>query len=332
VSVDVAIVGAGVVGAATAHALVREGAEVVVYEQFRLGHERGASHGRSRIFRLAYADPAWVALAAEALRGWRALEAEAGEPLLELSGLLELVERLEDSSAATLSACGVPWEELGPAEVARRFPLCLPPGQRAVLQPEAGIVNADRALRAFMRGVRVEEGQRIRSLDELDSRVVVVTAGAWARPLLADAGIDLPVRVTRETVAYFQLEDERPVPAVVDFKPNTQGHDVYALADPLHGLKVGVHFGGPAADPDGEGLPEPVLVERMSSWVAERFPGASPEPVALDTCLYTATVDESFVLERHGRVIVGSACSGHGFKFAPAVGSRLAGLALEALG
>ena len=107
-----AVVGAGVMGLATARALARAGHEVVVHERFGPGHERGSSHGRSRIFRLAYAEPEWVRLAQEALAGWRELEAECGERLLELTGLLEVVERLEESSSAGLDAAGVPWERL----------------------------------------------------------------------------------------------------------------------------------------------------------------------------------------------------------------------------
>src|SRR3954449_100025 len=96
---DVAIIGAGIMGLATAHALKRAGRDVVVYEQFERGHSRGSSHGATRIFRLAYAEPAWVRLAQEALGGWRELERESGETLLELNGLLEVVDDVADSSA-----------------------------------------------------------------------------------------------------------------------------------------------------------------------------------------------------------------------------------------
>ena len=104
------------------------------------------------------------------------------------------------------------------------------------------------------------------------------------------------------------------------------GEGMYALRDPLHGLKAGVHIAGPVADPDDAGEPDPALVDATVDWVRERFPEAGPA-VASETCLYTSTPDRSFVLERHGRIVVGSACSGHGFKFAPAVGTRLAALA-----
>jgi sarcosine oxidase len=104
---------------------------------------------------------------------------------------------------------------------------------------------------------------------------------------------------------------------------------MYSLHDPVHGLKAGAHHAGPEADPDTDTPPDPAIVERVVSWVRERFPDVEPEPVETQTCLYTTTADEHFVLERRGRVVVGSACSGHGFKFAPAIGRRLAALALD---
>src|SRR4029077_17893738 len=96
---NVAVVGAGVMGLATAHVLSRAGYDVAVYEQFEPGHARGSSHGRSRIFRLAYSQPEWIRLAQEALAGWRELEAETEERLLEVNGLIEIVSDLRESSA-----------------------------------------------------------------------------------------------------------------------------------------------------------------------------------------------------------------------------------------
>jgi sarcosine oxidase len=273
-----------------------------------------------------------VRLGQEALLGWRALEAESGEQLLDLMGLVEIVDDLGDSSAAVLDECGVPWRLLSPDEAERRFALTLPTDAVALLQPDAGVIYADRALAAFLDGIEVETETRIGSLDDVPAEVVVVTAGSWAPGLLAEAGIALDVRVTRETVCYFRLDDPRPLPAVAKLRPGTHQHAVYALADPVYGVKLGCHNCGPEVDPDTAGEPEPRLVDELSRWAAAVFPGAGPEPEAAETCLYTSTADESFVLERHGRIVVGSACSGHGFKFAPAVGGRLATLALEALG
>src|SRR4051812_22208612 len=105
----VAVIGGGVMGLATAWALKRRGIEAVVYEQFEVGNPHGSSHGRSRIFRLAYAEDHYVRLAQEALALWRELEAETGETGLELAGLVEGVRTLEESTAHTLERCGVAW-------------------------------------------------------------------------------------------------------------------------------------------------------------------------------------------------------------------------------
>ena len=96
------------------------------------------------------------------------------------------------------------------------------------------------------------------------------------------------------------------------------------------GLKAGLHQSGPAVDPDEPGEPDAEIAERTAAWVERRFRGAGPA-VRTETCLYTTRPNDEFVLERQGRIVVGSPCSGHGFKFAPVVGERLAALALEAL-
>ncbi|HXY80794.1 MAG TPA: FAD-dependent oxidoreductase [Gaiellaceae bacterium] len=324
----VAVVGAGVMGCAAAWALAERGADVTVLEQFDLDHVRGSSHGRTRIVRLAYPAPHWVRLAAEAMAGWRELEAASGQQLLGLYGLVELVPGSGATSAAALEACDVEYRALDTAG-ARALGAVLPPGWAALFQPDAGIVRADLARRAFLdiatsRGARVETGHRVRAVDDVDADVVVVTAGPWATRLVAG----LPVRVTRETFAYYRREGPPP-PAIVDLSPETGGHAMYALYDPVHGLKAGAHGSGAEADPDEDGTPDPEIVDRISAWVGERLAGVEPVPAAAETCFYTSTVDEAFVLERRGCVVVCSACSGHGFKFAPAVGRRLADLALE---
>ena len=314
-------------GLATARALSRAGRDVVVYEQFEPGHARGSSHGRSRIFRLAYSEAEWVRLAQEALAGWRELEAQTGEPLLHLDGLVEIVADLRESSAAALEACGVAWERLDRDAVDRRFRLRVPAGSFGVLQPEAGIVRADRALAVFARGIDVRYGAHVASLADLDAACVVVTAGAWVNDLIRPP---IPVRVTRETVCYFRPADSRPMPAFVSFGPRTGGICFYALSDPVHGIKAAAHHTGPEVDPHEAGKPDAALVDAITAWVAEHVLLADPRPVETQTCLYTTTADERFILERRGSVVVGSACSGHGFKFAPAIGARLAALAMQA--
>ena len=312
-------------GLATGWALKRRGHDPVVYEQFEVGHDRGSSHGRSRIFRLAYAEDEYVRLAQESLGLWRELEAESGETLLELNGLVEIVQTLEESTAPTLERCGVAWERLEAGAAEERYPIRVPDGSFAVVQPEAGIVRADRALAAFARGLEVREHMRAHP-QGIDADAVVVTAGSWVNELLDEP---LPVTITRETLCYFRLEGERPIPSVVSFKPAAHTHDMYSLHDPQFGLKVGAHHSGPVADPNIAGEPEPDLIERIAVWAGETYRLDDPTPVAAETCMYTSTADQTFVLERRGRIVVGSPCSGHGFKFAPAIGERLAELAAE---
>jgi sarcosine oxidase len=303
-------------GAATAWQLARRGADVVVHEQFELDHDRGSSHGRSRIFRLAYPDPEWVRLAEESYAGWKELDPD----LLDLYGLIEIAPDAAITSAAALEECGLPCRFLDPEE-ARELGAAPPAGWAALFVPDAGIVHADAARHAFLAGIDVRYGSRVDELDELEADVVVVTAGSWAGKFFPD----LPLTVTRETVAFFRQETVPPSIVELDER---RAHAMFSLHDPVHGLKAGAHHAGAEADPDVTAEPDPALVERISAWVTERLPGADPEPVAAETCLYTTTPDEGFVLERRGRVVIGSACSGHGFKFAPAVGSRLADLAL----
>jgi sarcosine oxidase len=321
----VAIVGAGVMGCATAWALGERGEDATVYEQFELDHVRGSSHGRTRIVRVTYPEVSWVRLAQEAMAGWRDLERQSGAELLGLYGLVELVGDPALTSAPALDECGVPYRLLDTGDV-RALGAVLPPGWTALYTDEAGVVRADRARHAFLDVARahVETERRIESIDDLDADVVVVTAGSWVRDLVPD----LPVDVTRETCVYFRREGPPP-PSIVDLNPERGGHGMYSLYDPVHGLKAGAHHEGAETDPNADGEPDPAIVARVTAWVRDRFPDVDPEPVAAETCLYTNTADESFVLERRGRVVIGSACSGHGFKFAPAVGRRLASLALD---
>ena len=316
---------------------------MLLLEQFEVGHRRGSSHGASRIFRLSYPEEGYVRLALESLERWRALEREAGQPLLLQTGSLDCGSHAAAHRDA-MRARGVECEELDETEAERRFGMRLPGG--AVFQADGGVSLADRCAAAFLRGavdggVELREGERVTAIEpagdavrvrtgssQLTTRVVVVTAGSWAPRLLAAAGITLEAAVTRETVVYLRLGRAEPPPSLIH--ESAPGRMPYALTAPGLGLKAGVHQTGPVVDPDVDGAPDPALAAEAASWAAERFPDADPEPLAVETCLYTNAPGDRFVLERHGRIVVGSACSGHGFKFAPATGARLAALAVEA--
>jgi sarcosine oxidase len=333
---EVVVVGAGVMGLASAWALRRAGREVAVLEQFEVGHPYGSSHSAARIFRFAYSEPEWVAFAQEALPLWREAEEESGLTLLSLTGL---IDASADSGPlrAALDARDAPYEVLGPQETARRFGIAVP--GEVVLELHGGTVRADRALEAFRAGLEVVEGVRVAELTAtgdgvrvemsggpIEAGVAVVAAGAWATPLLATAGIELETRVTRETVAYFDLTDAETLPSVIDWHER-MGRHAYSLASGDGVLKVGLHHSGSEVEPGETGEPDERIVQAIAEWVATRYPAADPEPTGAETCLYTNIADDAFVIERHGPIVVCSACSGHGFKFAPAVGARVAALA-----
>lgn len=339
---DVVIVGAGVMGASAARALARAGRRVVLLERFEVGHDRGSSHGQARVFRLSYDHPDWVRMMREALPLWRELEEECGERLLTTTGGLDVGPGVERNAAA-LRAVRVPHEVIPSEEAVARFPgIALPEGGRVLFQADAGTVAAEPAWRAFVRGaveagadllertpalgLRVRDGRvEVRTGERtFAAETAVVTAGAWTRGLLGGPGVDLPVSVTRETPVYFPVATDVALPVIVDWLEPP----IYALPERGPRLKAAEHHAGPTVDPDEEGTPNEPSIERVRAWVAERLPAADPEPVEVETCLYTNTEDERFVLERQGPIVIGSACSGHAFKFAPLVGKRLAELAL----
>lgn len=341
--VDVAVVGAGVMGAAAARSLAAAGRRVLMLEQFDPGHDRGSSHGTSRIFRFSYPDAHYVSMAAESLPLWRELESESGRDLLVVTGGFDTGPRLDDHVAA-LTAHGVRFEIVTGRDASARWPLFDFGDGDVLYQPDAAYIAADLAVRAFIEGA-VAYGAELSSRDRvlaiepgegsvtvvtdgrrIEAAVAVVTAGGWAAKLLAPAGIELPVRVTRETVAYFAASQES-FPALVEWAEPA----LYSLVAPGVGLKAGEHVAGPEVDPDSAGAPDVDAVRRLETWIGARYPTLDSTPVAAQTCLYTNTADQSFVLERHGAVVVGSACSGHGFKFAPLIGRRLAALAADAL-
>lgn len=310
-------------GLATARALARRGADVTVHEQFAIGHGRGSSHGSSRIFRASYPDARWVRLVLDALPLWRGLEAECGEELLRPAGTLDL--RPPHENVQALTEAGASFELLEPEQIEQRWPLRAD-GERGLYQPDGAVILADRAVAAFhagaaAAGAAIVEGRRIDSLDELDADRVVVTAGAWVRRL-----VDVTVQPTAETVGFARFADAG-FPAVMDWAASGDDRALYALAAPGVGVKGGLHQSGAPVDPDRPPQADAGLLERIGAWLEHRFAGATG-PIESDVCLYTTTPDDEFVCERRGRVVVGSACSGHGFKFAPLVGERLAALAL----
>jgi sarcosine oxidase len=349
---DLVIVGGGAMGLATAWAAAPR-ARVVLVERFAAGHERGASHGDERIWRHAYTDRAYVDLALAADEGWGRLERAGGAALRERAGCVEHGEGAElEALARTSAACGVETRRLPADEAHRRWP-ALSFATDVLVQPDAGWLRAAAALRLLRTGAEAAgadllfgravtavevEGGHVRVTSEaspahpsdISAPAAVVTAGAWSADVLASLGVPLPtLRTTEEHVFFFE---RRPgvapgdVPSFLHHGPTTR----YGLPAADGRVKVGEHHTGtPTTGDDRTGRADPARTARIERYARRWLPGVVPRVVDSTTCLYTSTPTHDFVLDRLGPVVVGAGFSGHGFKFVPEVGRRLAAMALD---
>jgi sarcosine oxidase len=346
---EIAVVGAGLLGLATARALARRGHDVVVFEQAAVGHAGGGSHGSARIFRLGYPDPQYVAMARRSRELWGDLEAEAGAQLLIPAGQLTFGERLGDLREAMRTA-GAACELLPGAEAAARFPGIAADGP-CLLEPDSAVIAADRVLAALaamvpdlraatrVGQVRHDRGQVTVTAGAgetvVTARTAVICAGPWTAQILAGAGVPVPATTTLEQVAYVATAPGAEPPAAS--QPIFIGHGPlapYGLPVPGQNLyKVGLHAGapglaGPVIRPGRhEAGEDPRLRADLIEVARRHLPGYEPTPVASERCVYDHSPDEDFIVDRTGPLVVGSGTSGHGFKFGPLLAEWLTDLA-----
>jgi len=346
----VAVVGAGLLGSATARALAARGVPVVLFEQFDLGHARGSSHGATRIFRYSYPDPRYVEMAVRANEAWAALAADAGEELLVRTGGLDAGPGAADCARA-LAECGVAHSWLTEAQLRDRFPgIGAHPGERMLFQPDSGVCLAGRTVAALQRlarrdGTEIRAGAPVLRIEpqgdrvllgtaagEVAARVAVITAGPWAQGLLASALPQVPtLTATVQQIRYFAPRDPAARwPTLIEWPPSGLCWYAVPAAGGAPGVKVAAHIPGRPVDPRDGPFTEidPALEAEAAEYVSDRLPGLEPAGLAAETCLYTMTADEDFVLDRAGPLVVGGGCSGHAFKFGPLLGEMLADLAL----
>ena len=350
---SVAVIGGGAIGSAAAWQLAARGHRVVLVEQFGPGHGRGASHGSSRIFRYSYPSALYIELARRAGRLWRRLERLHGQRFYARTGSVDhgdpaAVQRL----ARSLHQAGIEHSVLTPGEAELQWPGLRFDGM-VLHHPDSGRLHADQAVDALQRcaqvegaeirfhtsatGVRVSpSGVRVLSASgSIRVDQVVVAAGAWTCDILESLPTlsrSLPALVTtQEQPAHFAPR-QTPVgwPSFLHH-PGGQylGPAVYGLAAP-DGVKVGEHGTGPRVTPQHRDFrPDPDGVRRLQQYAQQWLPGVDPTLVEATTCLYTSTPDGHFVIDRRGPITVAAGFSGHGFKFAPAIGELIAGLVAE---
>jgi sarcosine oxidase len=333
------VIGAGLLGLATARALARRGREVTVLEQAQVGHRAGGSHGSCRIFRLGYGDPGYVAMARCARDLWRDLEAERCQRLLHPTPQLTFGGQLEAVRAA-MAAAGAACELLPAPVAAARFPV-LATGGPVLLEPESCVIAADIALQALAAAVPLiktavhvtavtDDGRRVTvSTDagRFTATAAIVCAGPWTRALLSSAGHAMPAAATLEHVGYLKPGGDAPI---FICHGGIRSPTPYGLPVPGSSLyKIGVHQGGQPVHPDRQDDGPDEAGTRQLARIARRYlPGVDPLPVRTERCVYDNSPDEDFIIDRAGNIVIGSGTSGHGFKFGPLLGEWLADLAV----
>ena len=349
---DTIVLGGGTMGSAAALALTRRGKRTLVLEQFGHVHDLGSHGGKTRILRHAYAEgPAYVPLVQRADELWRELEAETGERVFVRCGGLEMAapgHHHARNARASADAHGLPYEWLAPEDGRARWPqVAIPDGWDVFFDPRAGFVLTEPALRGMMavatsRGAVLHPNEPVTNWGAADDGVwvqsdratyradnLIVAAGAWASTVLGDLG--LPLQVLRKTLWWLDVADparfapER-FPVFIADGPLGEIYG-FPVIDAM-GLKIADHGGGDPTDPervertaaDAESDPVRTLAHNL-------FPGVGDRITHRAVCLYTMTPDGHFVVDRHPEqpnVVIACGFSGHGFKFAPAVGELLA--------
>ncbi|MBT2411779.1 N-methyl-L-tryptophan oxidase [Streptomyces sp. ISL-12] len=359
---DVIVIGLGGMGSSAAHHLSARGARVLGLEKFRPVHNRGSSHGGSRITRQSYfEDPAYVPLLLRAYELYEDLERATGREIAVLCGGVMVGRpdsRPVSGALRSARAWDLPHEMLDASAIRRRFPTLTPGDDEVALyEAKAGLLRPENTVAAQLQlatrqGADLHFDEPVTRWKPYRDGVIVHTAentytagrlvicpGAWAPRLLADIGVDITIE--RQVMYWF-----RPTGGVEPYRP--ERHPVYIWEDAA-GVEV---YGFPAIDgPDGgakvaffrrESAPTtPETIDRtvraeevraMADQVSGLLPGLPGAFLKAATCMYSTTPDEHFVIAPHpahpGSVTVACGFSGHGFKFVPVVGEILADLAL----
>ena len=367
---DVIVVGLGAAGAAAAWRLARKGLSVIGFDRHHPPHDRGSSHGGSRITRQAIGEgDDYVPLALRSHELWREIEAETGESLLLTTGAVVIGDPAEgaahpgkeDFLLRTIAAArrfGIPHEVLTPAETTRRYPQLTPRGDETVyFEPGAGLLFPERCVAAQIglarrAGARIRLGEAVLTISDTASGVrvvtdqgdyeadqVVVAAGAWAGGLLGGPTA-AKLSTWRQQMHWFAPDDpaafapERfPVFIWMHGAATDDWFYGFTLLPGEPGVKVAdERFDAPLTGPVAHTLDvDPAAPLAMwTRHVPGRVAGVTDRPVKSAACLYTMAPGSRFRIGREPgreRVIVASACSGHGFKHSAAVGDLVAELA-----
>jgi len=357
---DAIVLGAGAMGSAAAYYLSKAGQRVLLLEQFDIDHQLGSSYGYSRIIRYAYDNPIYVTLMKSAYQLWFDLQAVSGEQLYFKTGGIDFgfaeTDTLQDT-IKSLHDCDIPYELLTPQEAQKRFPqFQFKDGMQIVYQGDSGAVKASDSVLTHIRmakkhGARVIDNAPVENVKVEANQVevnangetytaakLVITAGSWAKSILGELGLNLPLRpmlcqlnfFTPENLAQYEIGS---LPIFIGHVQSEFNDFVYGIPgkDGVE-LKVALHGGSWVDDMATlDRTPSDVVVETVRGFNRQYVPEADAPLNTYRTCLYTMTPDEHFIIDKHpehGHVVFGAGFSGHGFKFSTLIGSILSDLAL----
>ncbi len=354
-SLRIVVVGGGVMGCAAALAAVRAGHQVRLLEKHRNGSEFASSHGASRIIRLSYGRSDYIPLARRSFALWRELEHETEERLITSTGGIDVAlpgTASLDNTMKAMSTCGVPFEVWGFSDLRQAYPqFNFSEDVRASYQKDTAVLHADLCIATMTRlakrlGAVVEEDHPVVSVmpdgkgvavktrtSLIKTDKVVLCAGPEMPRFLASLDLPIPLVVSKEQFSYLKVRDAK------QFKPGIfpiciQHSDLPILrsivpTDQVPAVKMMIERKTPVVDP----LDFAVDAENetaVRTAAMELMPGLTGEILRTETCRYTLTKDEDFIIDRHPeheQIVVCSACSGHGFKFGIAIGEMLIALA-----
>ena len=360
---DAIVLGAGGVGSAAAYYLAKSGQKVLLLEQFELNHQKGSSYGFSRVIRYTYDNPIYIELMRAAYPLWFALQEEAGEQLYIKTGGLDFgfpKEETFQKLKQSMDRAGLDYEYLEKPEVSQRFPqFNLDDGMAALYQSETGLLKASRCVLAHIRlaqkqGATVGDRTRVTKIIPYTNSVeihtetetyiaerLVVTAGSWSKALLAEQGINLPLKIMPCQLGFYQPKEPSKFkpdrfPVFFAHMNGDYGEMPYGIPheDESIGVKVTTFYGWQTVDRPSEVdyTPSEDWVECIRNFSRQYIPGAAGETISTRRCLYTLTPDKDFVIDHHpnyAHIVFGAGFSGHGFKFTTLTGKMLCELALE---
>ncbi len=353
----IAVIGAGGSGSAALRFLARSGHETVAFEQFAIGHAMGSSHGHSRLIRHSYPDEFHTRLMRGAYDLWDDLACESGENLLvKCAGITfgPAGDATLQNTIRSLKNARIDHEILDREQSTARFPaIDIGDGNIAIYQKDSGFLKSSQCVRtqidlAAKHGAEIREHCAVTAIEEKPGQVLVstacsteafdaaiVTAGPWIGKLLAP--LKLPVTTALRQVAYLRIrrnpENFAPgkLPVWIQHPSDYYG---FPSDGQIDGIKIASHSAGMPYDPDEPGrplMPEPL--ENLVSHATRLFPDLSDKVVSTQSCLYTITPDENFIVDHapgSQRIVICSGCSGHGFKFTILLGKMIADMATGA--